>query len=80
MLKRARRYSANFERYIRVDGRTIKDIKSDVRRALRRRFANEFVFRLQVKRPRPGVFEVGDQVGSPYSAKLFFKFPFESYK
>ena len=62
MLKRARRYSANFDRFIRVDGSKIKEIKKAVKKNLRRRVQNEYVFRLQVKRPRPGVFEVGDQV------------------
>ena len=65
MLKRARHYSANFDRYVRIDGHKIKEIKQGVKRQLRRRVGNEYLFRLQIKRPRPGVFEVGDQVSSP---------------
>ena len=63
MLKRARRYSPNFDRYIRVDGNKIKEMKPGVRRQLRRRLNNEYLYRIQLKRPRPGAFEIGDQVG-----------------
>ena len=62
MLKRARRYSPNFDRYIRVDGNKIKEMKPGVRRQLRRRLNNEYLYRIQLKRPRPGAFEIGDQV------------------